>query len=1128
MKSSEVRDELIRTLRLDLIGPEPGSEHEGEELTDEPSRWYIGGFLVPFEASDEQRHDETSNEELFTAGEESGADDTDAPDRASARKAFLPSSIGLSVLTPRGLEHLEAEVTWGDYTLPPPEAEGRPGGKRSGDTWMREPKRSALRVALTEGESKPIPRDLPESGGLKLVVTARPAEGMEKLGLPAGTRSVSVFVVNYRKPAPDEGKDEAMAFQVRLTVRAEQSFVARPNTTGLEAQDWDERVADLQYRDVVEFVVGHGVSARTVIGSDGGCREVATEWVPRATVEKVEPTLMPGVELGMEALAGLAGPKELMAALEPFPRAYAKWIGTQKQTTLTGRRAETAQALLRDALFASGRIANGISLLEDPVVFRAFQVANRAMAKAARRRQAKLLGVKPEAVRPPTWYPFQLAFLLMNLQGVVDPKSPDRDTVDLLFFPTGGGKTEAYLGLAAFTMVLRRLSNPGLSSAGVSVLMRYTLRLLTLDQLGRVAALVCALELERETVPSELGTWPFEVGLWVGRAATPNRMGFKGDGDESSARTKTLRFKNDSKRYPPPIPLESCPWCGTPFSPQSFSLLPSADRPTDLRVVCMSRDCEFNGRRPLPILTVDEPIYQRRPAFLIATVDKFASLPWVGEVGGLLGKADRAGSDGFSGAGRLLPPDLIIQDELHLISGPLGTIAGLYEIAIDTLATRFEDGKAIRPKIVASTATIRRAEAQVKALFGRQAVAVFPPPGPDRRDSFFARTVPVSEKEPRTYIGLSAQGRSLKVLLLRSYLALLGATQRMYDGAGGTALGEHNPADPYMSLLGYFTSLRELGGTRRIVEDEVAARAARRSERRRVGELSSPFSDRQIQQEVVELTSRESTSKVSRAKERLAFFNNHKDHVDVALATNMISVGLDITRLGLMVVLGQPKTTSEYIQATSRVGRDDTRPGLVVTLQNVHRPRDRSHYERFEAYHASFYRAVEATSVTPFSARALDRAAAAVAIALARHGISELSPPGGAGAMESCRKDAGFVAEAMSQRASGHDPSKSDEELEALRKRVRSLVDDILDSWAVLARDKREKGVKVVYQKWERGNPPNAFPLLRDPLDPELAIYPDLRKFRAQRAMRDVEPSVGLILRRLDNQAVLESEEAEA
>lgn len=1117
VKSAEVRDELIRALRLDLIGPEPGSEHEREELPHEPSRWYVGGFLVPFEAPEEQKVDPTGQEELFAAGEENGADDADVPERASARKVFLPSSVGLSVLVAVGTSSLEAEVTWGDYRIPKGEGAEESARRGSETTWGREPKRAVVALTLPEGEARAATTAVPDSNGLNLVVTARAAGGVEALGLPAGTRSVSVFLVNDRKPAPEDRKDEAAAFQVRLVLRSKEPLVARPNATGIDSTDWDDRVADLQYRDVFEYAVGHGVSARATVAADGSCREVATEWVPTAAVEKVEPSRLDGVELGMEALAATEDAGALAAALAAFPARYGEWIGRQRETNLEGKRAEAASILLDEASHACARIERGIALLKEPDVFKAFRVANRAMAKAARRRSARVANVAPEAVEPPKWRPFQLAFLLMNLEGIARPGSRDREAVDLLFFPTGGGKTEAYLGLAAFTMVLRRLRNPGLSSAGVAVLMRYTLRLLTLDQLGRVAALVCALELER-AADAALGTWPFEVGLWVGRAATPNRMGAKGDDDETTARSKTLKYKNDSKRWLPPIPLESCPWCGTAFTKDSFSLQPNSDRPTDLRIVCVSRKCEFRGDRPLPILTVDEPIYARRPALLIATVDKFASLPWVGDVGRLFGKGEKE---------PLLPPELIIQDELHLISGPLGTMAGLYEIAVDRLASREEAGKRVKPKVVASTATIRRAEAQVRALFGRSAVYVFPPPGPDRRDSFFARTVSQSEKEPRTYVGLSAQGRSLKVLLLRTYLALLGASQRLFEETGGAALGEKNPADPYLTLLGYFSSLRELGGTRRIVEDEVAARAARYGERRRAGAGGGEFHDRAIQQEVVELTSRESTAKVARAKERLALPFTDKDHVDVALATNMISVGLDITRLGLMVVLGQPKTTSEYIQATSRVGRDDARPGLVVTLQNVHRPRDRSHYERFGAYHASFYRSVEATSVTPFSARALDRAAAAVAVALARHGEASLTPPAGAGEIEAVRKDLAFVAEEMAERASRHDTEKGAEELEALRKRVKSLVDDLLDGWAALAHEKKQNGVKLAYQAKERGGPPNAFALLRDPLDPELDSLPSqARKFRAHRSMRDVEPSVGLVLRRLDDTAVPDSEEA--
>ena len=320
-------------------------------------------------------------------------------------------------------------------------------------------------------------------------------------------------------------------------------------------------------------------------------------------------------------------------------------------------------------------------------------------------------------------------------------------------------------------------------------------------------------------------------------------------------------------------------------------------------------------------------------------------------------------------------------------------MVGLYETALDELSTVEMDGKPIRPKIIASTATVRRARSQIKALFNRMDVEVFPPPGPDVRDSFFARTHSTKESNARQYLGIAAQGRSPKVIMLRVYLALLGAAEKAFHEAGGQKAKE-NPADPYMTLLGYFNSLRELGGARRLIEDEVRTQLAGRGARRRVGETEGLFKDRTIAYEPVELTSRVSTNKVSEAKRRLeqSFWQKDQDDkknvdkykVDVAIATNMISVGLDIMRLGLMVCFGQPKTSSEYIQATSRVGRDDKRPGLVITILNIHRPRDRSHYERFATFHESFYRSVEATSVTPFSPRALDRGLAGTLIALAR------------------------------------------------------------------------------------------------------------------------------------------------
>ena len=413
----------------------------------------------------------------------------------------------------------------------------------------------------------------------------------------------------------------------------------------------------------------------------------------------------------------------------------------------------------------------------------------------------------------------------------------------------------------------------------------------------------------------------------------------------------------------------------------------------------------------------------------------------MGQAGALLGGADRFDEQGFYGAaepgagGRLAaplpPPDLVIQDELHLIAGPLGTMAGLYETAIEALATRELDGRTIKPKIVASTATARRAQDQVQALFARPATQVFPPPGPDRRDTFFARTVPSSETPARLYLGIASQGRNPKVLMRRVLLALMGAAAHAWHEAGGER-NPRNPADPYMTALAYFNSTT----------------LARYGARRRVGETQRLFRDRTTFSEVLELTSRVSTDKVAEARRRLERpFHDRDNRVDCALATNMISVGLDIPRLGLMLVLGQPKMHAEYIQATSRVGRSDDGPGLVVTLLNVHKPRDRSHYERFRHYHETFYRSVEPASVTPFSARALDRGFAGALVALARHVEPALTPSRGVERLADVRTALeSRLLQAFTDRVEQQTFTEDDEREEGLRS-VQDRVGDLLDSW---------------------------------------------------------------------------------
>ena len=1187
MTSAQVRDQLVESLRLDLVGPWPGHPFEEERLPgsrrERPSVWYLTGFLVPSGAPAEQRVDASEDDEMDETPEQAGLGEESTEDRRAAKKAFFPSSMGLSFLAAAEASGLDMTVSWGDYERDEIERE-RQGSKEGVEriaVWRRRSRSETVSAPLRAGP-QPVVAGVPNSGGLELQVVCRPTAGGRLAGrLPAGARAVSVFLVNRRKAVEDgQGEpDSAFAFQPCVEVRCAAPFVARPDPRGSQDDNWDEHVADLHYAKSPEYAAGHGVSADWDV-VDGACRAIRTAWIPSADVLKTETRDdVPGAVLAMDELGALPDGDSARAALAPLVDRYRAWIEDRRRTlddlpadretgddgnnsadptSPGGQRRETAEELLRLAGHAADRMERGVrTLAEDADALDAFRMANRAVGTALRRRAADDATESPEAAEgstasargfrgdvadssgdpaappsgeSPRWRTFQLAFVLLNLPGLADPAHDDRKVVDLLFFPTGGGKTEAYLGLAATAMVLRRLRDPGPPAhrgAGVSVVMRYTLRLLTFDQLARAAGLVCALELEREGDPARYGEWPFEIGLWVGKAATPNVLGRKGDKRRDTARTRTIHYQQDPRSKPSPIPLEDCPWCGTPFEADSFQLEPDNERPRNLRVRCTDFTCDFSGDRALPIVAVDEPLYRRLPAFLVATVDKFASLPWTGACGVLLGGADRVGRDGFYGASEpgtgtplpapLSPPDLIVQDELHLISGPLGTMAGLYETTIEALCKK--SGAA--PKIVASTATVRQAQDQIQALFARPQTQVFPPPGPTRHDSFFARTVPTSKAAARLYLGIAAQGRNPKVVMRRVVLALMGAAEKAYWEAGGRR-NKDNPADPYMTLLGYFNSLRELGGARRILEEEVRNTLQRIGGRRRiaVGDLSAPaparlFRDRRFLSDVVELTSRVSTGKVAEARQRLGLASHEPRSVDYAIATNMISVGLDISRLGLMLVHGQPKTHAEYIPATSRVGRDSDRPGLVVTLLNVHRPRDRSHYETFRSYHETFYRSVEVTSVTPFAARALDRGLAGALVALARHGSAELAPPTGIERLADARAQVEqFLLEVFLDRVEDQPGVRDDGERDELVRSVRDRIKDLLDSWQHVVASYGEAGVGMKYQKHEAYQRATLRPLLREMLDREFETEHHA-KFRANRSLRDVEPEVNVHVRDL-------------
>jgi hypothetical protein len=1019
-KSRQVRDRLVDALRRELMGPT-----EPDEVIEEyPTSRYLVGRLAPARAADDDTDaeiDPAENDTLAVGGadDEDGGEETVAP----LIIGFNPSSFGLSFLVDAQVRDLRVRVSWGDYRR---EKQGNGGGT----AWQRLPREGVVDgvSVATPGNISRILLSSSEPNPAGVVISGVDDAEIALEGVVhdfAGYRAVSLFLVNRRTKGAlgDRAKDERWVYQPKLAVTTAEGlsvFVAKDFQADPLLADDDGEIATnaLLYRHAREFATGHGVAAGWALPTKPGRRttEVFTEFIPNYEV----PLLIApseetgGATLDMKVLAEAKTATELAPMLEPMATAYEQWISA----TSTASEATDIQSdpQLRDAAKenlarcteCAVRIRGGIQLLKnDPRAFEAFRFANRvmwdqrihALWAASNRKSGAVEGSasKFDFATNRTWRPFQMGFILLNLRGIADEASPDRRLVDLLWFPTGGGKTEAYLGLSAFTIALRRLSGDrhGMhGGAGVSIIMRYTLRLLTVQQFQRAAALICACELVREADSKTWGAEPFRIGVWVGRGTTPNTF---------ADSQKALEDLNDGKKPKEgsPVQLVSCPRCGMALVtergvPESQTY--KADSGTQRTLVwCRNPECEFCARRSndhgLPVVVVDDEIYRTCPSLIVATVDKFARLPFKGETRALFGFRNRfsatyghiteAHGDSVGGrklkdgvaAPRLLPPELIIQDELHLISGPLGTMVGLYEAAVEYASgVPGAANTRIPAKVIASTATIRRAAQQVRQLYARK-LAIFPPSGLSARDSFFARELPIDPNTDssagRLYVGVNAPGSSTKTLLVRVYSALLA-------NAEAELQANADAADPYGTLVGYFNSLRALGGAKRLVEDDVKLVRLRYLTQQR-GLPRRNISDPE------ELTSRMESWKIPSLLKKLdnAFPRGKRDWpVDVLLATNMISVGVDIDRLGLMVVTGQPKTTAEYIQATSRVGRKH--PGLVVTMFNWMGARDLSHYERFESYHAALYRYVEAISVTPFSSRALDRGLRGVFAAMNR------------------------------------------------------------------------------------------------------------------------------------------------
>jgi ribosomal protein L24E len=1138
----ELRAELLEMVRKDLLGPAAGPEEEVDEANVRGR--YIVGLLAPRGQSilpDEQ-------DELGVGGS-SDAEETKADTAVPQTASMLPSAVGLTFTVEEEVEHIQVTARYGRYHRVESEVlEYDDGSPRL--VWKREP---------VEGTSEPIPLKPGPIGPWH----PEPENPVYVRGLCRrrdDTWTVTLYLINGQRE-PKRNKDSAWVFQPQLVVRTPEgdpAFVKRQIPPDLSVEDPEDRAMEMLYRRHLEFAVGHGVAVHATRSEERWDRavEIRTEVMPTYEVEQMKapaPEDIPLLDqacLDMQELAGIEM-GNFASAFAPLLGAYANWIEQQEAylatspPDLTHYEADAVESLkrCRDAL---KRIQEGIELLDDdPQAAQAFRFANRAMhlqrirsiyARAARQDQNPDMA-KIDVPENRKWYPFQLAFVLLNLPALADPTHPDRShpteaIADLLWFPTGGGKTEAYLGVAAFAMGIRRLQGEmgGRSGrAGVTVLMRYTLRLLTLQQFQRATALICACEIIRRKTPSLWGDEPFRIGLWVGMRSTPN---WTDQSAEAIKREHGMGWGGAVGGTGSPHQLTNCPWCGKPIDPGKNNIQVETYGQGRARTFQYCSDkygqCPFSYKQSpdegVPIVVVDEEIYRRLPALVIATVDKFAQMPWKGETQMLFGQVngycprhgfrspeiedrDRHRKSGrfpaveTQDAGPLRPPDLIIQDELHLISGPLGTLVGLYETAVDHLASWELDGQTVRPKVVASTATIRRASNQVHSLFLRQ-VQIFPPSGLDASDNFFSQRRASSDESPgRLYLGICAPGTRLKTALIRVYVAHMAAAQVLYEKYG-------RAADPWMTLIGYFNSMRELGGMRRVVDDAVRTRLQRMDQRG----LAKRFIH-----SVEELTSRKGSTEIPHILDRLeAPFDPQAEKVrkakikakeeidpgkyplDVVLATNMISVGVDVSRLGLMVVASQPKATAEYIQATSRVGRKF--PGVVCTVYNWARPRDLSHYERFEHYHATFYQQVEALSVTPFSPRALDRGLTGVLVSYIRLLGEKFNANEGAGKLERQHAFVDIALDAIARR--GELISGSSQ----LHDHMRKLIEGRLDEWLAKI-EVQDSGAILGYQTPTRGKSGRTVALLKKPTEE------DWDTFTCLNSLRDVEPNVPLILK---------------
>jgi hypothetical protein len=645
------------------------------------------------------------------------------------------------------------------------------------------------------------------------------------------------------------------------------------------------------------------------------------------------------------------------------------------------------------------------------------------------------------------WRSFQLAFILLNVDAFVKPDVndntvkdvfgtgwPERNEIaDLVWFPTGGGKTEAYLGIIAFAIAFRRFTQDE-KGYGTTVLMRYTLRMLTLQQFQRATMLICALDVIRKdkfSIPNNfsLGNERITIGLFVGSDSLPNYWN-QGEKSMINELTKISESIQNQQSISTNLPFTTCPWCGgelfvdeklNNISPNHTPENNSYGIDDQLNIACNTEECTFHAEYSddedsLPLRLFDDDIYKFPPTLLFGTVDKFAALANnVSTISGDRNKdSRRLMGKGYGGRNMdrdVLPPELIIQDELHLLLGPLGSSVGLFEKSIDYLCKYSdEQGNKIKPKIVTSTATTRNTDKQIFALFNRRS-EIFPKQGITCDDSFFAfykrKKEDVTEYESkRKYMGVLPVGKTQVWMQLR--IISIGLSHRLKYFKEKYTVDEvfEKPEtlnelkkvfDYYHSILAYYNSLKDVGKAQSQLDHYLPGdinyvikntipwsfldRLIRKENQIQYSELTGRLTGEEVKTNLADIEKNWALLESKNDSRKLILKKINPP--EFIISTNMISVGIDVSRFNTIVINSMPRNIAEYIQASSRVARDED--GIVFTVHHPFRSRDISHYQKFKEFHEKFYSYVEPISVTPFASKALNRYLAMYAIVIIRH-----------------------------------------------------------------------------------------------------------------------------------------------